>query len=273
MHGRRGCRDGCRAHGSLLQGRLGPARRCCLHAVGETPAQGQRLGGAAAAGAPGRGATPRSWRVRPRRRARSWPRSEQRSRENGAGMLSGVRLGQGPGRVRTSERGPERPRGRRDGDEEGRCTRERGRRVKGAGGVPAGAGGGVRAGRGVPPPGRDAGSGEFEGAGRRQVPGAQVQVAQVRGLVRRRRPLTCLLRPGPRGAAGRPGRVARGAAGARGPGRWGAAAEAGRPGGVAAAAARRERSESAAGAGTTPLYRVGNSRRAPLPLTQRGLRS
>lgn len=99
----------------------------------------------------------------------------------------------------------------------------------------------------------------------------------------RARPLTCLLRPGPRGggAASRPGGLA-GGAGAQGRGprahrgggggaTGGSCALGGRPGGPSVSYTGAKRALRGCGrrARTTPLYRVGNSRSAPLPLTQR----
>lgn len=85
----------------------------------------------------------------------------------------------------------------------------------------------------------------------------------------------------PAGAAGRQAGRASGRAGGggAGPGRTGAATGrpssgctlGGRPGSPSVSDAGAERALRGCGrrAGTTPLYRVGNSRSAPLPLTQR----
>lgn len=184
------------------------------------------------------------------------------------------------GKGHTSQRGPSLREAAGTGTRRGRCSPER----REAAGVRAG--GGVRTGRGFPPRGRGGrrggssrprprggGGGEAAGAGR---PGAGRQVP---GLVRR---AAAHLSPtaGAAGAAARPGRAELGAAGARSPERSGAAAEAGTRrqrllcgpagrsvcGSPGADGALRECGRRA---GTTPLYRVGNSRRAPLPLTQR----
>lgn len=167
----------------------------------------------------------------------------------------------------------------------GRCTRGgEGKGPKPGAAVRAGAG--SRPWRGGPPPrGRDAGAGrepapELEagaargpsGGGQRQVPGAQVRRGRGSGPAAHLSP--------PAGAAGRRG----GRAGPGGGGGGAALRGRRRRQGPAAAAPQlagravsqretRARTERLRGcgqrAGTTPLYQVGNSRRAPLPLTQR----
>lgn len=193
-------------------------------------------------------------------RGRRTPRGGARDAPGGWG-------GGGRGRRRGRAGAPRAEKGR--GRSPGLCGREQalGRGVGGllpGEGMPERAGSRPRSSRPGPRGGRQ-----------RQVPGTQVRRGRGSGPAAHLSP--------PAGAAGR----RRG--GAAGPGREGAAGGAALRGrrrrqGPAAAAPQlagravsqretRARTERLRGcgqrAGTTPLYQVGNSRRAPLPLTQR----